>query len=101
MCVSVVKYNGSASKISLTESLSALEGKSEALGAGAKIIANYSGMLPEKDILRLEKSNTEIVLFSDGYEHGNEIRRWIKILAKRIGDFLIIACITCKACDTL
>mgnify|MGYP004677831049 CR=1 FL=1 len=71
MCVSVVKYNGSASKISLTESLSALEGKSEALGAGAKIIANYSGMLPEKDILRLEKSNTEIILFSDGYEHGN------------------------------
>ncbi len=51
--------------------MSALEGKSEAHGAGAKIIANYSGMLPEEDILRLKKGNTEIVLFSDGYEHGN------------------------------
>ena len=72
------------SVIGLTESLSALAGKSAALGAGAKIIANYSGMLSEEDILRLEKSNTEIVLFSGGYEHGNMtmVRHNAEALAK-------------------
>lgn len=57
--------------IGLTDSLSTLAGKSAALGAGAKVIANYSGCLNEKMIEELESSNAEIILFCGGYEHGN------------------------------
>ena len=59
------------SVIGLTDSLSTLAGKSAALGAGAKIIANYSGLLTEEMVRKLEKSKTEIILLCGGYEHGN------------------------------
>lgn len=55
----------------LTASLSSLAGKSAALGAGAKIIASYTGLLKDDDIRKLEDSNTEIILLSGGYEKGN------------------------------
>lgn len=57
--------------IGLTKSLSYMAGESAALGAGAKVVANYMGMLDENDISALEKSNAEIVLLAGGYEHGN------------------------------
>ncbi|MFV0363285.1 MAG: glutamate mutase L [Suipraeoptans sp.] len=59
------------SVIGLTESLSTLGGKAAALGAGAKIIANYSGFITDEMIRELENSRTEIVLLCGGYERGN------------------------------
>lgn len=59
------------SVVGLTDSLSTMAGKGAALGAGAKIIGNYSGVLTDKKLRRLEESHTEIVLFCGGYEHGN------------------------------
>jgi len=57
--------------IGLTKSLSTLAGKAAALGAGAKIIANYSGRLTDEKMQRLEESNAEIILLCGGYERGN------------------------------
>lgn len=59
------------SVVGLTDLLSTLAGKSAALGAGAKIIANYSGLLTEGMVKELEESKTEIILLCGGYEHGN------------------------------
>ena len=59
------------SVIGLTDSLSTLAGKSAALGAGAKIIGNYSGLLTTEMVRELEESRTEIILLCGGYEHGN------------------------------
>ena len=64
------------SVIGLTNSLSTLAGGSAALSAGAKIIANYSGLLTEKELTELEKSDTEIILLCGGYEHGNTSLVW-------------------------
>lgn len=55
----------------LTASLSTLACKSAALGAGAKMIANYSGLLTKEMVRELEKSPTEIILLCGGYEQGN------------------------------
>ena len=57
--------------IGLTRSLSTLAGKSAALGAGAKIVANYNGGMTEDDGEKLAESDADIVLLSGGYEHGN------------------------------
>ena len=59
------------SVIGLTESLSMLAGKSAALGAGAKVINHYNGILTDEMIQELENCKTEIILFCGGYEHGN------------------------------
>lgn len=59
------------SVIGLTRSLSTLAGESAALGAGAKIIANYSGLLTEEMVSELAQSKSEIILLGGGYEHGN------------------------------
>lgn len=59
------------SVVGLTKSLSTLAGKAAALGAGAKIIANYSGLLTDEMIRELEESDTEIILFCGGYDRGN------------------------------
>lgn len=64
------------SVIGLTNSLSTLAGESAALGAGGKIIANYSGLLTEEKIRTLEESKTEIVLLCGGYERGNTSMVW-------------------------
>ena len=58
------------SVIGLTNSLSTLAGKSAALGAGGKIIANYSGLMTGEKVKDLEGSKTEIVLLCGGYERG-------------------------------
>ncbi len=58
--------------IGLTKSLSLMAGEAAALGAGAKVVANYMGNLTEENIEQLEKSNAEILLFGGGYEHGNQ-----------------------------
>lgn len=55
----------------LTGSLSTPASKAAALGAGAKIIANYSGALTGDMVRELEASPTEIVLLCGGYERGN------------------------------
>ncbi len=70
--------------IGLTKSLSYMAGESAALGAGAKVVANYMGMLDENDISALENSNAEIVLFAGGYEHGN--RTMVLHNAKMLSD---------------
>lgn len=57
--------------IGLTKSLSLMAGEAAALGAGAKVVANYMGNLTEEDMRELEKSNAEILLFGGGYEHVN------------------------------
>lgn len=59
------------SVVGITPSLSTLAGKSAALGAGAKILANYDGIMTEDKIRELEESKTEIILMCGGYEHGN------------------------------
>lgn len=64
------------SVIGLTDSLSTLAGKSAALGAGGKIIANYSGLMTEEKVKDLEASKTEIVLLCGGYERGNTSMVW-------------------------
>ena len=55
----------------LTCSLSTPACKSAALGAGAKIIANHSGLLTGETVRELEESQTEIILLCGGYEQGN------------------------------
>ncbi|MCD8139553.1 MAG: glutamate mutase L [Planctomycetaceae bacterium] len=55
----------------LTGSLSTPASRSAALGAGAKIIANYSGALSEDMVRELEESSAEIILLCGGYERGN------------------------------
>lgn len=57
--------------VGLTKSLSTLAGESAALGAGAKIVANLTGLLTKEKIRELEESSSEIVLFTGGYEKGN------------------------------
>ncbi len=57
--------------IGLTKSLSLMAGEAAALGAGAKVVANYMGNLTEENMRELEESNAEILLFGGGYEHGN------------------------------
>ncbi|MFR1723241.1 glutamate mutase L [Emergencia timonensis] len=64
------------SVIGLTNSLSTLAGKSAALGAGGKIIANYSGLMTGEKVKDLEGSKTEIVLLCGGYERGNTSMVW-------------------------
>lgn len=59
------------SVVGLTKSLSTFAGKAAALGAGAKIIANYSGVLTDEMVHEIEKSKTEIILLGGGYERGN------------------------------
>lgn len=70
--------------IGLTDSLSTLAGKAAALGAGAKIIAKYSGALTEESASEIAESNTEIILMCGGYENGNvSMVHWnAEILAK-------------------
>lgn len=58
--------------IGLTRSLSLMAGESAALGAGAKVVANYMGKLRDEDIADLEQNKAEILLFGGGYEHGNQ-----------------------------
>ena len=60
----------------LTSGLSGLAGKSAALGAGAKIIAAYSGALTEEQISELESGKAEIILLCGGYERGNTTMVW-------------------------
>lgn len=57
--------------VGLTRSLSIMAGRNAAFGAGAKILANYSGWLTPEDAVSLEKTNVEIVLLCGGYEKGN------------------------------
>ena len=58
--------------IGLAKSLSLMAGEAAALGAGAKVVANYMGNLTEENIRELENSSAEILLFGGGYEHGNQ-----------------------------
>ena len=45
--------------IGLTRSLSLMAGESAALGAGAKVVANYMGKLRDEDIADLEQNKAE------------------------------------------
>lgn len=58
--------------IGLTRSLSLMAGEAAALGAGAKVVANYMGKLGDAHIRQLETCEAEILLFGGGYEHGNQ-----------------------------
>lgn len=60
----------------LTGTLSGLAGKSAALGAGAKIISAYSGILTEEMIQEMEEGEAEILLLCGGYERGNTTMIW-------------------------
>jgi hypothetical protein len=73
--------------IGLTKSLSLMAGEAAALGAGAKVVANYMGNLTEENIHTLEESKAEILLFGGGYEHGN--RTMVMHNAKMIAESAI------------
>ena len=57
--------------VGLTPRLSITAGRNAAFGAGAKIMANFSGWMTDEDVAALEKSDVEIVLLCGGYEKGN------------------------------
>lgn len=76
----------------LTDRLSFLAGRNTAFGAGGKIISSASGLLSPENISDLEQSDTEIMLFCGGYEHGNQtlVRQNIKTICESKIDFPII-----------
>lgn len=57
--------------VGLTFTLSSLAGKHAAYGAGAKVVAEYSGYLQQEHIVNLERASQELVLLCGGYENGN------------------------------
>jgi len=57
--------------VGLTPSLSMMAGKNTALGAGARIIKAYSGILAVEDIKEIKKLAPEIILLCGGTEDGN------------------------------
>jgi uncharacterized protein (TIGR01319 family) len=57
--------------VGLTQSLSMKSGKNAALGAGARVIKAYSGVLTDKDVKEIEKLSPEIILLCGGTEGGN------------------------------
>ena len=60
--------------IGLTRSLSLMAGESAALGAGAKVVANYMGKLRDEDIADLEQNKAEILLFGGAAQCGEDRR---------------------------
>ena len=57
--------------IGLTSALSISAGRNAAFGAGAKVMAVFSGRLKEADLEELEQTDAEIILLCGGYEKGN------------------------------
>ncbi|WP_288298639.1 glutamate mutase L [uncultured Megasphaera sp.] len=68
--------------VGLTESLSLMAGKNAAYGAGAKIIASFSGIVTDAALEQIRSLDPEIILLCGGYEKGNS--KWILENAKRL-----------------
>lgn len=62
--------------VGLTEKYSLLAGMNTALGAGARVIRSYYGILDDKKLEEIREANPSILLLCGGTDEGNVDRLW-------------------------